>query len=284
MIQVGIISNLCKDIGGKNAGKIIRCMKGRNMNPLVSIPVYQLLNVGTPLEEKKLYQQSDLILVLGGDGTILRAARPAAIYGKPILGMNLGQLGFMAEAEMADCESILDALSSGSYHIEKRMMLDAEVLRDGKAMGRSVALNDMAVAKSAFARMIHLEVQINGEFVNHYAADGLLISSPTGSTAYSLSAGGPVIQPDMECLLVTPICPHTLNSRPIVTNPCAEVEVEVQDKDRNMQLTADGQETVELQDGDRIRIHKSNRITQLICLPGSGFFHLLRSKLSVRTD
>ena len=185
---------------------------------------------------------------------------------------------------MADCESILDALSSDSYHIEKRMMLDAEVLRDGKAMGRSVALNDMAVAKSAFARMIHLEVQINGEFVNHYAADGLLISSPTGSTAYSLSAGGPVIQPDMECLLVTPICPHTLNSRPIVTNPCAEVEVEVQDKDRNMQLTADGQETVDLQDGDRIRIHKSNRITQLICLPGSGFFHLLRSKLSVRTD
>mgnify|MGYP000939928735 FL=1 len=284
MIQVGIISNLCKDIDGKNAEKIIRSMKGRDMNPLVSIPVYQLLNIGTPLEEKELYQQSDLILVLGGDGTILRAARPAAIYEKPILGINLGQLGFMAEAEMADCESILDALSSDSYHIEKRMMLDAEVLRGGKSVSRSVALNEMAVAKGTFARMIHLKVQINEEFVNHYAADGLLVSTPTGSTAYSLSAGGPVVQPDMECLLITPICPHTLNSRPIVANPCADIEVEVQEKDRNIQLTVDGQGAVGLQDGDRIRIRKSSRITQLISLSGSAFFHLLRNKLSVQTD
>ena len=284
MIKVGIVSNLTKDSSGENTEKIVRGVISRNMQPLVPAPVYQLLNMGTLLGEKELYQLSDLILVLGGDGTILQTARLAALYGKPLLGINLGRLGFPAEAEMADCDFILDALSSGAYKIEKRMMLEAELLRDGKRINRFIALNDAAVGKGSFARIIHLKVEIDGEFVNHYAADGLLVSSPTGSTAYSLSAGGPIIYPGMECLLMTPICPHTLNSRPIVTNACSRIEVEVIDKNRDIQLTIDGQEAVGLRDGDRIVISKSTLATQLIRFSGYGFFNLLRSKLSARTD
>jgi NAD+ kinase len=206
------------------------------------------------------------------------------MYKKPILGINLGRLGFLAEAEMADYDFILDALSSGTYKTEKRMMLEAVLVREGIPVNRFVALNDVAVAKGSFARIIHLKADIDGEFVSHYAADGLLISSPTGSTAYSLSAGGPVIYPGMECLLMTPICPHTLNSRPIVTNACSRIEVEVIDKNRDIQLTIDGQEAVNLRDGDKVLISKSELETHLIRLSGYGFFNLLRSKLSARLD
>ena len=284
MIKVGIVSNLSKDISGENTEKIIRGIMNRNMQPLVSSPVHRLLHMGNLLGERELFQLSDLILVLGGDGTILQTARPAALFGKPILGINLGRLGFLAEAEMADCEFILDALSSGAYQIEKRMMLEAELLRDGRQISRSIALNDMAVAKGSYARILHLKVEIDGEFVNRYAADGLLVSSPTGSTAYSLSAGGPIIYPGIECLLMTPVCPHTLNSRPIVTSSCSRIAIEVIDKNRDIQLTIDGQEAVSLQEGDRIVISKSSHVTQLIRLSGYGFFNLLRSKLSARTD
>jgi NAD+ kinase len=284
MKKIGIISNLSKDTSGDYTKTIIDGIASRNMEPLVTSPVYKLLKKGTLLGEKELYQLSDIVLVLGGDGTILQTAREAAVYGIPLLGINLGRLGFLAEAEMSDCDFILDTLASGSYQMEKRMMLETELYRDGRIINRFIALNDVAVAKSSFARIIHLKASVNGELVNHYAADGLLVSSPTGSTAYSLSAGGPVIYPGMECLLMTPICPHTLNSRPIVTNADSRIEIEVIDRNREIQLTIDGQQAVNIMYGDKIVIFKSELETQLIRLTGYGFFNLLRSKLSARID
>ena len=282
MIKVGIMSNLSKDIGGEHTSKIIEGIIKRDMQPLVTSSTYNLLNQGILLGEQEFYQLSDLILVLGGDGTILQTSRQAAIYAKPLLGINLGRLGFMAEAELTDSDLILDAIRSGSYVTENRMMLQANLIRDGKKINEFIALNDIAIAKGSFARIIHLKAYINGEFVNYYPADGLLISSPTGSTAYSLSAGGPIIDPGMECLLLTPICPHTLNSRSIITNAYSQIEVVVSDKNRDILITIDGQEGTNLQEGDTVVITKSSLETHLIRLSGYGFFNLLRDKLTER--
>ncbi|HHU79153.1 MAG: NAD(+)/NADH kinase [Caldicoprobacterales bacterium] len=284
MVKIGVVSNLSKDPTGEYTKEVLQGMVQRNMKPLVTTTVHKLIKQGILLGEMELYQLSDLILVLGGDGTILQTARQAAKFGKPLLGINMGRLGFLAEAEMSDLTMILDKLASGNYQIENRMMLEARLIRKDQPAEQYLALNDIAVAKGSFARIIHLNLTINGEFVNHYAADGLLISSPTGSTAYSLSSGGPVIYPGMECLLMTPICPHTLTSRPIVTNADSIMEIEVIDKNRDIQLTLDGQQAVDLQEGDRIAVSKSPLKTQLVRLSGYGFFKLLRDKLAARND
>ena len=284
MIKVGIISNFTKDPTGEYTKKVVAGILERNMRPLVTPPVYQALHTGTLLGERELYQLSDLILVLGGDGTILHTSRRAAEFQKPLLGINLGRLGFLAEAEMSNLPYILDALSTGSYEIDRRMMLEARLIREDRITSRYLALNDVIVSKGSIGRMIHLNLSIDGEFVNYYAADGVLVSSPTGSTAYSLSAGGPIIYPGMECLLVTPVCPHTLTSRPIVTRASSVIEIKGMDKNRDIQLTLDGQQIVVLQEGDRITIGKASQDTQLIRISGYSFFNLLRSKLSTRSD
>jgi NAD+ kinase len=284
MVKAGVIVNLYKDPTGEHTGRVLQGMIKRNIQPLVTHSVYKILRQGTLLEEEALYQLSDLILVLGGDGTILQTSRSAAKFDKPLLGINLGRLGFLAEAEMSDLETILDVLASGSFQIERRMMLESRLIRQNQLINQFLALNDVAVTKGSFARIIHLDARIDGEFVNHFAADGLLVSSPTGSTAYSLSAGGPVIYPGMECLLMTPICPHTLNSRPIVTNADSNIEIDVLDKNREIHVTIDGQYAVGVREGDRIIISKSQMKTQLIRLSGYGFFKLLRSKLSARYE
>jgi len=285
MIKLGIVSNLYKDPTGENTSKVIHRIIERNMLPMVTDPVFRLLRQGTYCkEEEELFEHSDIILVLGGDGTILQTSRSAAKYNKPILGVNLGHLGFLAEAEMSNLDSILDIIVSGSYKTEYRMMLESKLIRNGQIIESFLALNDVAVTKGSFARLIHLDVTINGEFVNHYAADGLLVSTPTGSTAYSLSAGGPIIFPGMECLLMTPICPHTLTSRPIVTDANAIIEINVTDKNREVQMTIDGQYAIELHSNDKIIISKSKMKTQLVRLPGYGFFNLLRNKLSARNE
>ncbi|MGI6537411.1 MAG: NAD(+)/NADH kinase [Caldicoprobacterales bacterium] len=284
MIRVGIVSNLTKDTTGEYTRRVVLGVLERNMQPLVTSPVYQLIKIGDVVDESELYEFSDLILVLGGDGTILQSSRKAAEFQKPILGINIGHLGFLAEAEMTNLSSILDALSSKSFDIDRRMMLEVQLKREGKIVNKSLALNDVNIYKGSYSRMIHLNLWIDGEFVNYYAADGLLISTPTGSTAYSLSAGGPIIYPGMECMLVTPVCPHTLTSRPIVADASSIIEVEGTNKSRNVIVTVDGQEAVPLQTGDRIIVFKSKFETQLIRIFGYSFYHLLRSKLSSRKE
>lgn len=284
MTKVGLIPNFTKDIGGEQTLKIINGIVKRNMHPYVTVQTHKLLKKGEPMDEAELYRSADLILVLGGDGTILRTARKAAAYDKPLLGINMGRLGFLAEAELSDYEQILDIIASGTYTTESRMMIRADLFRNGEKMSEFIALNDIAIAKGSFARIIHLEAYINGEFVNSYAADGLLVSTPTGSTAYSLSAGGPVINPAMTCILLTPICPHTLNSRPIVTDAGSKIEIAVNDTNRDILITIDGQEGAALQKGDRVVISKAQLEAKLIRICGNGFFNLLRDKLSARNS
>ncbi len=282
MLSIGIVSNISKDADGQKTCLIIDAVLDRGMMAYVLPPIYRLTNKGILLGEADFYSKSDLILVLGGDGTILQTARQAARHNKPLLGINLGRLGFLAEAELSDHRTILDSVAEGSYQVECRMMLQAELLRKGKTINSYLALNDIAVTKSSYSRIIHLKALINGNVINNYSADGILVSSPTGSTAYSLSAGGPVIDPGMECLLLTPICPHTLNSRSIVIDASSMIEIVVDDTNKDIVLTIDGQEGIGLRNGDTVRVCKAEYKTSLIKISNRNFYTLLHEKLTER--
>lgn len=221
----------------------------------------------------------DMILVLGGDGTLLNTARAVAKNQIPLLGVNMGHLGFLTEVELSGMFYSFEKILNGEFRTEERMMLACNVVRKGQAIKSFLALNDIVVTKGAFSRMIMLDAFVDGHFVDTYPADGLIISSPTGSTAYSLSAGGPLVSPEMELMLVTPICPHTLYSRPMVVCPQMEVRVILRSEKGEVMLTVDGQYGYKLEHEDEIMIKKSSLKTRLIRLQEKTFYDILREKL-----
>ncbi len=229
--------------------------------------------------ENELAQNVQCIIVLGGDGTLLSSARTIAVQGTPLFGVNLGQLGFLTEIELPDLMPALEKLISGQYEIEERMMLQAAVYREGEEIGRFFCLNDAVITKGAFARLIRLKTFVNGEFVDVYPADGLIVSTPTGSTAYSLSAGGPLVVPDLELMIVTPICPHTLYARPLVIDKNSKVTVELMDTQAEVMLTIDGQSGFQLAPFDRVVVQKAPFNAKFMKLHQRGFYGILRQKL-----
>jgi NAD+ kinase len=232
----------------------------------------------TPAAERDLASTADVIAVFGGDGTMLHAARLVAGRGTPIVGVNLGSLGFLTEVKLEDLFSMFEALLSGAYHLEDRMMLDVEVLRGPESLGRYWALNDAVINKGAPARIIELEITVNDQLVSLARADGLIVSTPTGSTAYSLSAGGPILYPTLGACVITPICPHTLTNRPVVVPDSAVVQVALT-RGSDVMLTVDGQTGLPLEAGDRLLICKSSAVVRLVQPEGNTFFALLREKL-----
>lgn len=281
-MKIGLVSNITKDTDGSITRSFIKAVIDRGMNIIVYPSIRKYFIESETVNESEFYSESDIIIVLGGDGTLLNTARQAALFHKPILGINLGRLGFLTEAEISDSGNILDALAAGNFFIESRMMVKAQLCRNGSVIYSNSALNEIAIAKGSFARIIHLDAYINDEYAGSYSADGLLVSSPTGSTAYSLSAGGPVIQPGVMCLLLTPICAHSLNSRPIITDFNAQIKIVVSDTNRDILLTVDGQEGTELHEGDIIYVTKSEYETRLIRTKNYNFFKILRNKLTER--
>jgi len=220
----------------------------------------------------------DVIAVFGGDGTILYAARLVAASGVPILGVNLGSLGFLTEVTIDEMHSAFEALLSGNFQLEDRMLLEVEILKEGQVSARYLALNDAILAKSALARIIEIELSINSQLVTVTRADGLIISTPTGSTGYNLSAGGPILYATLEALILTPICPHTLTNRPVVVPDDAVVGARVRHSDEGM-LTVDGQVGMLLTQKDSIRVRKAGSVIRLVQPSGKRFFVLLREKL-----
>jgi len=282
MKRVGVITNITKDPNGIKTHEMLVKLLERGFETFVPNKVSDIIKIGTSCDEALIYKKVDLLISLGGDGTLLSVARKAAEHGVPVLGFNLGRLGFLTEIEIADADMAFDSLTSGEYTIEKRMMLKVNLKgKDGRTESFT-ALNDVAVAKASFARIIHLKAYINGELVNFYPADGLLVSSPTGSTAYSLSAGGPIISPDMECMLLTPICPHSLNIRPIVTGYKSEITIEIIDRNRDVLLTVDGQEGTSLFEGDIVTVGRFEHYTKLVRIRHRNFYKVLRAKLTER--
>jgi len=212
----------------------------------------------------------------------LNIARQSARYDVPLFGINLGHLGFLAEAEINDMYLSLDKIMEGDYHIERRMMLEALVEGDENNGKEFVALNDFSVTKGMTSRMITISTYINDSFFELYSADGVVVSSPTGSTAYSLSAGGPIVSPELKVLIITPICPHTIHNRSIVVSEKDEVKIVIGDENSEVMLSVDGQDSYKLSSGKVVRIRSSSFVTNLVKLKQRSFFDVLRRKISER--
>lgn len=222
----------------------------------------------------------ELVVVLGGDGTLLSVARIFAATGTPILSANLGSLGFLTEVRLADLYTTLSSWCDKCHTLDSRTMLHAEVLREGVVVRTFEALNEVVVSKGDIARMGDFAVELDGKSVARFRADGVIVSTPTGSTAYTLAANGPILTPDVDALVVTPICPHLLTLRPIVVRGDASLAVRVEGVPTQCLLTVDGQTGFELHLGDEVRCHRSDYTVNLVRIRESGFFDALRSKLS----
>ncbi len=230
----------------------------------------------TPAE---ITAQADVVVVLGGDGTTLGVARLLGNRPVPILGVNLGGLGFITEVSRERIVEALENVLAGNYELEERIMLGADVLRAGSSIEHFTVLNDVVINKGALARIMDLETLVDGAYLTNFKADGLIIATPTGSTAYSLSAGGPIIYPTLHCIVLTPICSHTLNNRPIVLPDDATVEIVLKSESEHVYLTLDGQRGFPLKRGDVVRVHKCPCKTQFIMPFKRDYFQVLRSKL-----
>ena len=221
-----------------------------------------------------------LVIVLGGDGTLLSVARIFASYGTPILSVNLGFLGFLTEVKLSQLYATLESWCDGCNSLDERAMLHSELWRDGEKRSSYTALNEIVVSKGEIARMGEFAVELDGRPVARFRADGVIVSTPTGSTAYTLAANGPILTPDVDAMVVTPICPHLLTLRPIVVRGDASLVVRIEGVPELALLTIDGQQAVELKRGDEVRCHRSNNTVKLVRLGETGFFEALRSKLS----
>ncbi|MDQ2937293.1 MAG: NAD(+)/NADH kinase [Acidobacteriota bacterium] len=231
------------------------------------------------VESSKLAECVDLILVLGGDGTMIATARMMGDVEVPILGVNYGGLGYLAEFRIEELYSALESILSGNYRLDKRVMLAVELLRGQETVTRNRILNDVVINKSALARIIEIEAYLNRQFVNSFRADGLIVSTPTGSTAYNLSAGGPVIFPSMNAVVITPICPFTLSNRPIVVPDDSVIELSLKTEQEDVALTLDGQVGLPLKVEDRVVIRKSKTTFNLVQPTNRNYFEVLRDKL-----
>lgn len=231
------------------------------------------------LARTQVAEQSQLLLVLGGDGTLLAAARVAAPLGIPILPINLGSLGFLTSFKLEEMYPALEDIMAGRFSCSERVMLDASLERGAQVIERQSVVNEACINKGALARMIDLKLTIDSEFVCRYRADGLIVATPTGSTAYSLSAAGPIVHPAVESWLITPICPHTLSDRPLVVRDSSLVEVDLSADTESVFLTLDGQTGIPMQAGDRVLMKRAAEKLKLIQPPKKSYFEILRSKL-----
>ncbi|MDF2873843.1 MAG: nadK [Sporomusa sp.] len=280
VLTVGLFPNTKKQSISTVLGWIVQYFKEHNVR--VVLPEDAALELKcTNLAGKLECVKNDITLgiTLGGDGTLLNTAREIAPFGIPVCGVNMGNLGFLTEIEVPDLSTALDRLVRGDYYIEERLMLDAVVIRDGSPIYISPALNDIVVAKGGFSRMIKLKLFIDEELTADYPADGLIIATSTGSTGYSLSSGGPIINPKLKVIVITPICPHTLHSRALVISEHEEIKVRMQATHDDIVLTVDGQAVYSLLPDDTVVVRRSPFRARFIRFTGKSYYETLRTKL-----
>lgn len=283
MINIVIIPNETRDIDYKYTKELIGIIGGRACVMMAKKHVAVGMGVEF-LEDEQILAKADVAIALGGDGTILSAARTLARYDIPVMGINLGHLGFLAEVEPANMSVAVESILDGKYAIESRAMIKASVIRKGEIISEFHALNDIVVSRATFSRMLGLKTSIGTHILDSFVADGVILSTPTGSTAYSLSAGGPILDPSLEVLLINPVCPHTMHTRPMVVPLDSEVKVEIAAGQYNEDafVSADGTQGVKLYEGDIVCAHKSRYATKLIKITDQTFYDTVRLKLSER--
>ncbi len=272
--------------GSKEAGEVIlrlcATLRGRGLSVLLEEATADFMD--QPCADSRplasLGKEIDLALVVGGDGTMLHVARELAAHGVPLLGINLGRLGFLTDIPTERMEEELTRILDGDFESEARLLLEAEVVRSGKVLNRANAFNDVVVNKGALARLIEFETWVDGDFVNSTRADGIIVATPTGSTAYALSAGGPILHPTLPAIVIVPICPHTLSDRPLAVGSDSTIEiVMIATSQQSAHVTFDGQTNFAVHDGDRIRVQRAARPVTLLHPTRRNHYEVLRGKL-----
>jgi NAD+ kinase len=289
MKRVGIVAKPRLRAAARHVAEIASWLQARGVEPVFDRDSAELASTVDDtrtyqaVEKAELPRQVQLLLVLGGDGTLLSTAGCVGQSGAdiPILGVNFGSLGFLTEVTLPELFHALEAVLAGSAQIEERLMLHAVVMRGGEKIADRVALNDVIVTQGALSRLIRLHVFVGGDFMMDILADGLIISSATGSTAYNLSAGGPIVHPEVEALVIAPIAPHTLTNRPVVVPASSEIRIEPSIDERVNELLAsfDGQPGVRLLRGDAVAVSRADRPLRLVRAPSRKYFDVLREKL-----
>ncbi len=263
---------------------IIPNLNNKGVKELCDEITEKLISLGAEVEVNGNFSDCDSVIAVGGDGTTLNVAKRASLIGKPTLGINAGRLGFMSGLERNELD-LLSNLISGKYTVEQRMMLKADVIENGKHVSSNICLNDAVISRGDLARLIDINLFCEGRTVTTTRADGMIVSTPTGSTAYSMAAGGPVVSPDNSCFIVTPICPHSLVNRSIVFSSDKELELSVtNDVSNNAFLSIDGSDSIPLTPDTRIIISKSEYFTKLIKLKPDNFYEILNKKILERRN
>jgi NAD+ kinase len=281
MVHIAIVCKAQKEELTRILPELIGWLRQHGYEPLVDREGGQYTTAARPIDRARMPEYAPgLVIVLGGDGTLLSVARIFAATGTPILGVNLGFLGFLTEVRLANLYSTLDGWRNGCHSLDERAMLHAELWREGLLRTQCEALNEVVVSKGEVARMGDFAVELDGKSVARFRADGVIVSTPTGSTAYTLAANGPILTPDVDAMVVTPICPHLLTLRPIVVRGDALLTVRIEGIANKAALTVDGLKAAVLLPGDEVRCRKSSHTINLVRMSESGFFEALRSKLS----
>ncbi|MDO8585498.1 MAG: NAD(+)/NADH kinase [Armatimonadota bacterium] len=281
MKRIGIVANSGKPDALQLASELADWLAARKVEVLIERESAELVNRPDVAADAEMIASSDFVVVLGGDGTILRAARMVGPKRTPILGVHFGQYGFITEIHPPNLESAMERALAGDFLISDRLMLNASLIRGGKELAQYSALNDVVVAKGPLARLLSLSIYVHDKYIATYASDGIIVSTPTGSTAYSLSAGGPVVNPNVDVMLITPICPHTLNARSLVIPGSESVQIVAEcDRDESsMMLTTDGQTGVPLQCSDKVNVARAEYPARIIIWDPLSFYDKLQSRL-----
>ena len=277
--KIGFVTNIEKDPTLQDTKKMVDVVLKKGCEVYVSENFSDVHPDVIATSSSEMYKSVDFVVVIGGDGTILRVARSAAIFDTPILGINFGTLGYLADVEKINAIDAIEKVLNGDFTIENRMMLEPYVERGCVSHEINLALNEVCITNSVCSRMIKLSVEVNGEYFDTFRADGIIVSTPTGSTAYNLSAGGPILSPHTELMTITHICPHTLYARPFVIDGNDVVRIRVQSNYNNVQMSCDGQSTVQMKNDDVIVVKKSRYVTRIIKTTNMNFYDILRRKM-----
>jgi NAD+ kinase len=283
--RIAIVPNTIKEVWPEKTRNIIDTLHALQVEVLAPMDCRELLQDSRQVRfvsREEMLQQAEVLISLGGDGTLMRAAKYAAVWNIPVFGINLGHLGYLVETDLQECQEYLRQVVEGNYILDQRMMLEVRVFRDSHPVAETLVLNDAFMAKSAVGRMTAIEVRFDGIKMHTYEGDGVIVATPTGSTAYSLSAGGPVLEPQSENLLVTPICPHSLSCRTIVMSSQRTIQLRAAQGEAT--LVCDGEIFWNILPEDVVQIHKSDSYLSLIRVKNRSFYDILREKLSERGE
>lgn len=278
-MKIGIMAKTTKEENSPVVSDLVKWLESKGVEVVLDNEVARFIGRKGGIAKTKIGDMIDVLVVLGGDGTFISAARVIVKKNVPLLGVNLGGLGFLTEVSVDEAKKVLESVLEGNFQTENRMLLIAHVHRHDERIADYSVVNDVVINKGALARIIKFEMHINGSFVCNYRADGLIISTPMGSTAYSLSAGGPIVHPVLNSIIITPICAHSLTNRPLVVPDDSRIKVIIKETNGEVFLTLDGQVGFSIDSGDVIEVRKADEQLKVIKSPLRNYYEILRTKL-----